>query len=58
MSKIIVYDLQSISNIVNALVQICQINSKATNVSLSSACLPSSELLTPTLKVTLTFPHM
>ena len=32
MSKIIVHDLQSISNIVNPLVQLCQIHSKTTNV--------------------------
>lgn len=42
MSKTIVYDsLQSISSIVNALDQMCQINSK-TNIPLSCACLPSS----------------
>lgn len=31
MSKIIVHDLQSISNIVNPLVQLCQIHSKTTS---------------------------
>lgn len=39
----IVYDsLQSISSIVNALDQMCQINSKTTNIPLSCACLPFS----------------
>lgn len=48
MSKTIVYDsLQSISSIVNALVQMCQINSKTTNIPPSCACLPSSILPIP-----------
>lgn len=48
MSKTIVYDyLQSISSIVNALVQMCQINSKTTNIPPSCACLPSSMLPIP-----------
>jgi hypothetical protein len=56
MSKIIVHDLQSISNIVNPLVQLCQIHSKTTNVPLGCACVPSSELLTPTERGKVTTP--